>query len=215
MKGRSPWNKTSVRKKDVYGLLLKFGGEARWKDLKANLKELGWGPTTLKQTLDQMVGEGSVVKEARLGEKGPEAWYRVQIKDGDIWEPLERAIAEEKETLPSMAEIADAIRKRLQLLEDKEREAFLRTEIRKIIDMARDVCAALFYMQARGAKKMGKEESLSVFDYIFDLAFKKQIKEYIEICMEYPEHTMVVVDSLLARLSLKESEQRLRNLKEI
>ncbi len=47
MKGRSPWNKTDVRKRDAYGLLLKLGGEARWKDLKANLEELGWGPTTL------------------------------------------------------------------------------------------------------------------------------------------------------------------------
>ena len=55
MRGRSPYNKPSVRIKEAHDLLLKLGGEARWKDLKANLKELGWGPTTLKQTLDQMI----------------------------------------------------------------------------------------------------------------------------------------------------------------
>jgi len=208
MKGRSPFNKTSVRKTDVYRLLLELGGEARWKQLRGNLRKLGWGPTTLKETLDRMVEEGSVIKEARLGAKGPEAWYRVQTRDTDIWGPFERVLAEEK--VPSMEQIADGIHKRLQLLADKEREVFLRTELRKILDMARDTCAALFYMQARSAKKTGKEQSLNVFDYIFDVVFKKQIKEYLEICLEYPEITMIVVDSLLTGLPEKESKLRVR-----
>lgn len=206
MKGRSPHNK--FRKTDVYRLLLELGGEARWKDLKANLEKLGWGPTTLKQTLDQMVEEGSVIKEARLGAKGPEAWYRVQIKDTDIWEPFEKALAEGK--VPSMEQIADGIHKKLQLLEDKEKEVFLSRELRKILDMARDTCAALFYTEARSAKKTDKEQSLNVFDYIFDVVFKKQIKEYLEICLEYPEITMIVADSLLTGLPEKESRQRVR-----
>ena len=52
MKGRSPLNRPSIRKTDVYKLLLNLGGEARWKDMEMKLKELGWGPTTLKQVLD-------------------------------------------------------------------------------------------------------------------------------------------------------------------
>ena len=58
MKGRSPSNIPGVKKKDLHNLLLELGGEARWKDLKNNARiTLHWGPTTLKQTLDQMVRE--------------------------------------------------------------------------------------------------------------------------------------------------------------
>lgn len=88
MKGRNPLNRPSVRKTDVYKLLLNLGGEARWKDMELKLKDLGWGPTTLKQVLDEMVKDGSIIKEARLGVRGPEAWYSVVIKDDDIWEPV-------------------------------------------------------------------------------------------------------------------------------
>ena len=59
MKGKSPFNKPSLRKTEVYKLLLKLGGEAQWKDLKDKLDKLGWGPTTLKQTLDEMVEEAT------------------------------------------------------------------------------------------------------------------------------------------------------------
>ncbi|MCW3977560.1 MAG: hypothetical protein NWE77_06475 [Candidatus Bathyarchaeota archaeon] len=155
-----------------------------------------------------MVEEGSVIKEAKLGAKGPEAWYRVQTKDTDIWEPFEKALAEEK--VPSTEQIAEGIHKRLKLLADKEKEVFLRTELRKILDMARDTCAALFYVQARSAKKTDKEQSINVFEYIFDVVFKKQIKEYLQICLEYPETTMIVVDSLLTGLPEKESRQRVQ-----
>jgi len=191
-----------VRKAGVYRLLLRLGGEARWKHLKANLRELGWGPTTLKQVLDQMVEEGSVIKEARLGAEGAEVWYRVQVKDDDVWEPFKRALKEGKEA--SMQPIAATIRKRLEQLEGKEKEVFLKSQLRKILEMARDTCAALFYMEARGAKKLGKHETLTLFDYVFDTIFKEQIKEYLEIFLEYPEDGMEVVDSLLKEAAEKE-----------
>jgi len=202
MRGRSPFNNLSVRKRDVYRLLLKLDGEARWKDLKANLKDLGWGPTTLKQTLDEMIMEGSVIKEARLGAKGPEAWYRVQIKDSDIWEPLRKALAEGKDT--SMKQIADGIRKKLQQLKGKEKEVFLKRQLRRIVVMARDTWTGLFHMEAKAAKNYGKRESLIIFDYLFDTIEKKLMKEYLEICLEYPEYTMEVTASLLREAGEKE-----------
>ena len=75
MKGRSPFNRPSVKKADLYKLLLSLGGKARWKQLRGKLKDLTWGPTTLKKTLDQMVTEGKIKKEAVAGDKGPEVWY--------------------------------------------------------------------------------------------------------------------------------------------
>ena len=81
MKGRSPWNRPSIKKHDAYKLLLQLGGKARWKDLEAHRSELGWGPTTLKQTLDELVEDGSVMKEARLAKSGgPEVWYHAEEK---------------------------------------------------------------------------------------------------------------------------------------
>jgi len=80
LKGRSEWNKSSIKKRYAYELLLRLGGGARWKDLEANRSKLGWGPTTLKQTLDKLVADGDVFKEARLGEKGPEVWYHAKVK---------------------------------------------------------------------------------------------------------------------------------------
>jgi predicted transcriptional regulator len=81
MKGRSPWNRPSIKKQDAYKLLLQLGGKARWKDLEAHRSELGWGPTTLKQTLDELVKDGSVMKEARLAKSGgPEVWYHAEEK---------------------------------------------------------------------------------------------------------------------------------------
>jgi predicted transcriptional regulator len=81
MKGRSPWNRPSIKKHDAYKLLLQLGGKARWKDLEAHRSKLGWGPTTLKQTLDELVKDGSVMKEARLAKSGgPEVWYHAEEK---------------------------------------------------------------------------------------------------------------------------------------
>ncbi len=140
-------------------------------------------------------------------------WYKVQIKDSDILEPLDKALAEGKKV--SMKEIAVGIQKKLPQLKEQEKEVFLKEQIRKIVDMARDSCTALFYMAARGAKKTGTQTALSVFEYTFDLVFKKHITEYVELCIEYPEHTMVITDSLLTGLSEKESEKRLRFYQEI
>jgi len=213
MKGRSIWNNPSIRKRDIYRLLLKLNGEARWKDLKANLKDLGWGPTTLKQTLDDMVEEGSVIKEARLGAKGPEAWYRVQIKDDDIWAPFKRAL--DKEEAVSMEQIRQGIKDKAQKLTGKEREVFLKAEMRRIAEMTRDAVLAELYMAAKGAfKKMEKTKLLIIFDYLFDVVLKKHVKEYMKIFMDYPEQSMeVLLDFLITEEDKKEEALRAEGLR--
>ncbi|MEM2099564.1 MAG: hypothetical protein QXU99_07515 [Candidatus Bathyarchaeia archaeon] len=212
MKGKTPWNKPSIKKTDMYRLLLDLGGEARWKDLKANLKKLGWGPTTLKQTLDEMVKEGSVIKEARLGPKGPEAWYKVQIKDRDIWTPFEEAI---NSGITSLEQVVQGMREKAEKLEVKEREVFLKAQMQKLAEMARDSILALFYMMAKGAfKKDERTMLLAIFNYLFDSVYKKQIKEYAEILMDYPKQSLeALLDLLIADKDKREEALRAEGLK--
>jgi hypothetical protein len=212
LRGRSPFNNKYTRKKDVYELLLTLGGEARWKDLKMNLKKLGWGPTTLKKTLDAMVEEGSLVKEARLGAKGPEAWYKVKIKDSDIWEPLEVGVHEGKPV--SVREIAQRIRERSKTLQGEEKEVFLKNQMRRVVEITTDTLCAFLYMQARGALKLGKSESLKMFDYVFDVILKKQMKEHTEMLLDHPRHSMEILLNILIRDKDKREEAlRLEGLK--
>jgi predicted transcriptional regulator len=80
MRGRNATNKLRFRKEDVYKLLLRLGGEARWRDLESHLPDLQMGPTMLKNTLDSLIEEGAVRKEARATKKGPEVWYIAKVQ---------------------------------------------------------------------------------------------------------------------------------------
>lgn len=77
MKGNTPYNKYSYRKEDLLKLFHRLNGEVRWKTLKEHLKELKWGPTTLKRVLDEMIKEDILMREARLSERGSEVWYKL------------------------------------------------------------------------------------------------------------------------------------------
>ena len=241
MKGKSPWNKPSIKKTDMYQLLLDLGGEARWKDLKANLKKLGWGPTTLKQTLDEMIEEGSIIKEARLGPKGPEAWYSVVIKDYEIWEPLLKSISDEisttAETLKttkekkenvsmeeltqlineikdtSMAQVGQRIREKAEQLKAPEREVFLKRQMQKITQLALEELQALIYMEARAVWKSGREKS-SFIHSILSIIFNNHLEEYLKVLVAYPECTMeVLLDQMIKDKDKKEEALRAEGLK--
>lgn len=199
MRGRSPFNKPQIRKTDVYRLLLKLGGEARWKDLKANLKQLGWGPTTLKQTLDEMITERSIVKEARLGKKGPEVWYKIMMLDEDIWKPFKDRLERVETSLePLIKNIGD----KAQSLEGIERKMFLKAQMRKIAKMAADSVLAYQYLYLNGIyKNIAKDKISIIANYLFDTILKEQISEYSEILAKYPEESIEAISELL-----KESE---------
>ena len=201
MRGRSPFNKPPVRKTDVYRFLIKLGGEGRWKDLKAHLKEFGWGPTTLKRTLDEMIEEGSIYKEARLGRAGPEAWYITKVKDTDIWDAIKR------EYVP-FEQLVLGIQNTLQELEGKqeEKEVFLKRQLQKLVRMPMDAYAALVFMVTGGVKngKITRSESLRVFDYLYDTVLKNTAKEPLQFCLEYPQHALEVIDQMLREAAEKE-----------
>jgi DNA-binding HxlR family transcriptional regulator len=193
MRGRSPHNKPSVRKKEAYELLLKLDGEARWKDLKANLKELGWGPTTLKQTLDQLVEEKTIIREARLGTKGAEVWYRITtemdlLKPTIVWKPsimLEAWIAQ--------------IRENVQQLDGKEREIFLRDHLHQIVYASMKFLVGHFLLTLRNAevRRLNESETLLAFDYHFDYLVKQPDKLVLQFLLEYREYAMEVLDQIM------------------
>jgi len=103
MKGRSPFNRPTAKRDALYRLLLKHDGKARWTQLKTHLKDLGWGPTTLKQVLDDLIDDKKVRKEAVAGEKGPEIWYLL-TEEGkrDI---VDSILADHKETIIILKEV--------------------------------------------------------------------------------------------------------------
>jgi len=223
MKGRSPLNRPSIRKTDVYKLLLNLGGEARWKDMEMKLKELGWGPTTLKQVLDEMVEEGSLKKEARLGVRGPEAWYTVVIKDDDIWAPLLKSVGTADEMGSNMA-------KELRNVKEQGKEQISLDELAEMVKEIKDTSIEQVSanigkrgQQLKGAERgvflraqMRKiahlaveelqslmymeakscrlsKEKLSYTHFMLSTIFNKHLEEYLEVLNSYPEYTMEVL----------------------
>ncbi len=200
MKGRSPWNKPDTRKANVYKLLIQSGGEARWKTLKAHLQELRLGPTTLKQTLDKLVNEGSVTKEARLGKEGAEVWYKIQIKVDELWSRLERDTAEGLESPDSpdlRLGLFSAIREKAARLEGVEKDAYLFDQMLRIIKMASEGYIAYLYLYVRGAQFNDREQLDHAFDYIASEALLRETKTYQKFLSEYPKPSLRAIHSLL------------------
>ena len=200
MKGRTQWNKPSFRKTDVYKLLIKLGGNARWKHLKTHLKELGWGPTTLKQTLDEMVNEGSVTKEAIAGDEGPEVWYKIRIGESAVWKLFQEFLKNEK-GMPTFEEIMQAIQKRAQKREKNEREGLLRGELRELFETARELYTVQFCL---GADEMiyRPEGASTYINYGFEFLKDETIK-YMQVFREYREISASLVVDMLNEVAAK------------
>jgi hypothetical protein len=191
MKGRSPFNKPSSRKKDLYELLFKLGGEARWKDLDANLKQLGWGPTTLKQTLDQMVKDRSIIKEARLGAKGAEVWYRTLI----AWLPTPK----DRELTDLFGEMITSTRDAAKKLQGKQREEYLLDTLRMYVIgvMRTHISHLLLILRQAQIHKLNYSEALQSFDLSLDAAIKLEDKVLLGLLLEYGEYSMEAIDQIL------------------
>lgn len=199
MKGRAVWNKPSIKKTDVYKLIVKLGGKARWTHLKAHLNELGWGPTTLKQTLDVMVKEGSVVKEAIAGSKGPEIWYKLPKSKVDFWILLYQGdeIIRESAFFESLTleKVAEALRKKVEAFEEGERKVLIANFLRDLVEKATEAYKASIY---RGAydflyKQSGAATHVDAsLDILKDMAL-----EIVRIFQEFPDAGKQVVTGVL------------------
>jgi len=194
LKGRTVWNKPSIRKTDVYKLIVKLGGKARWTHLKAHLKELGWGPTTLKQTLDEMVNEGSIIKEAVAGDRGPEIWYRLPKRDSGVWR-LFPETAERSACVPSFEEIKKTLEEKTKGLGRSEREVFLRDALRELVETAAEIYTVMLCL---GADELvhRRPGAVTYIDASFDIV-KEATLEIMHAFLEYPEAGAgTVVDAL-------------------
>jgi len=199
LKGRTVWNKPSIKKTDVYKLIVKLGGKARWTHLKAHLKELGWGPTTLKQTLDEMVKEGSVFKEAIAGSKGPEIWYKLSKSKVDFWILLyqgDEIIRESAFFEPlTLEKVAEALREKVEAFEEGERRGFIANFLQDLVEKAAGAYKASIY---RGAydflyKQPGAATHVDAsLDILKGLAL-----EIMQIFQEFPDAGKQVVTVML------------------
>ena len=201
MKGRSPYNRPSVRMKELYELLHRLNGESRWKNLKANLKELGWGPTTLKNTLDQMIQSKIIIREARLGDKGAEVWYKLKTKN-DYYIPTlaGKPTIELTGYSDSIDSWIDSTRERAQQLEGKEKGNFLREVLRRMlweVTMYSPLCHFLFALKNVKIDNYSEQETLLNFDLEFDQYIKKTDKSMMKLLLEYPDYAIEILDQFM------------------
>lgn len=217
MKGRSPHNRPGVRKNDIYGLLLDMGGEARWKDLKDKARAtLHCGPTTLKQTLDQLIEDKSVVREARLKKKGAEVWYRTitqldLLKPTIVWKPTVQFKPHEDILDKSYNHIREEARK----LEGKKKEDFLRDQLYRfvLITVRSHIGQLLVALRTAEVHKLNNSEALQAFDLNFDYSVRRLDGLLLGLLLEYREYSMEVIDQIL-REPFKPASLPPRSMKE-
>jgi hypothetical protein len=196
MKGRSPFNKPTKRKDEIYQLIVQVGGEARWKTLKAHLNELRLGPTTLKQALDEMVKEQSITKEARLGPDGAEVWYKL---DTSVDEWATRNIDRTSEDAEYMQEMFDEIKKKAAKLNGKDKDEYLQAQMRKIIKVASETYIKFIGSFVRPAQFNDKAKLFQIFDYYFYYVLINDTKIFQNILSDYPSIGLKAIQSYLIK----------------
>jgi len=201
MKGRSPWNKPSQRKADIYKLLIQVGGEARWKTLKAHLEELRLGPTTLKQTLDEMVKEQSITKEARLGTEGAEVWYKIEHPlVNNVWENFlqkNNESCEDQNKPDALLQMFEDIKTNASKLKGKEKENYLQTQMQHVVKTASEAYVAFLSLHVRSAQFADSKKLSQIFDYLWSDLLLNDTKAFQKILGEYPTISLKAIEIFL------------------
>ena len=203
MKGRTVWNKPSKRKAEIYQLLVRIGGEARWKTLKAQLDELQLGPTTLKQTLDEMVKEESITKEARLGTEGAEVWYIIQyplVKD--VWANFIKhndAQIEDHSKPDALLQMFEDIKANASKLEGKKKDDYLKEQMQQVVKAASEAFVAFLSLHVRNAQYYDSPKLSYAFDYLWADLLLKDTKTFQKILGEYPTISLREIHSFLMK----------------
>jgi hypothetical protein len=196
MKGRSPWNKPTQRKADIYKLIVQVGGEARWKTLKAHLDELRLGPTTLKQALDEMVNEQSLTKEARLGPDGAEVWYKL---DTTVDEWSTRNFNRTSEDAEYVQEMFDETKKKAAKLKGKDKDDYLQAQMLKIVNIASEAYIEFIGRFVRAAQFNDKAKLFQIFEYCFFYVLINDTKIFQNILSDYPSISLRAIQSYLIK----------------
>jgi len=197
MKGRSPLNTQKNRKKDVYALLVRVGGNARWKTLKAHLEELRLGPTRLKQTLDELVKEQSITKEARLGPDGAEVWYKIPQTLDEVWINFQKNASLKN---PNALELLlKDIKEKTSRLKGKEKSDYIQTQMQEVVKNARDSYISFMSIYLRGAKYGDIAQMDHAYDYILSDVIVKETRLFQKILAEYPDFSLRAIYSYLLK----------------
>jgi hypothetical protein len=200
VKGRSKFNDPIKRKAEIYQLIVRAGSEARWKTLKAHLEELRLGPTTLKQALDEMITEGSITKEARLGTEGAEVWYKIATKLDAIWgnpeKNMQQAESNQKEAY-TLDQYYKEIKEKASTLNDKEKTDYLQTQMEIVFENAMESYAQYLGSYVRGAQWANPTELDYVFNYYINSVFLEDTALYQKILAEYPIGSLRAIHSFL------------------
>ncbi len=200
MKGRSKFNNPKTRKAEIYQLIVREGTEARWKTLKTHLEELRLGPTTLKQTLDEMITEGSITKEARLGTEGAEVWYKIATKLDAIWGNPEKNMQQAESILKeayTLDQYYKKIKEKASTLNDKEKTDYLQTQMEIVFENAMESYAKYLGSYVRGAQWANPTELDYVFNYYINSVFLEDNALYQKILAEYPIGSLRAIHSFL------------------
>ena len=200
MKGRSPFNTPKQRKKDIYQILVQTGGEARWKTLKAHLKELQMGPTTLKQTLDKMYNEGSIIKEPRLGPKGAEVWYKIttDLDEVGINQKKNTQQTENGQNEPySLDQYYKDLKEKASQLKGKEKSDYLQTQMGTVFEQAMEMYAQYLSCYVRGAQFTNLAKLDYIFDYYINGVFLEDNRFYQKMLAEYPAGSLRAIHGFL------------------
>jgi hypothetical protein len=180
--------------------LLEIGGESQWKNLKALARtRLHWSPTTVKKTLDQLIEKKQIVKEARLGSKGAEVWYRIKtpadlLKPIIIWRPTLQY-----EKPPGLDKRFSFIRETAQKLEGKKKKAFLREILHRVLFAVFLGHMGQFLIALRTAEvnKSEKAEALLSFNLSFDYLIRQVDELLFDLLLDFRKTSMEVIDQIL------------------
>jgi len=204
MRGRSPFNKPDVRKREVFSLLSGLGGRSRWRDLEVGARKSQMGPTTLKRTLDDMEEEGTIYREARLGPKGPEAWYILQLTKDEVWQRLQ-----EKPIGKRVAETHGAL-SRAQGDDARQREILSR-ELPSLISAYQMMH---LYALQRAVREENIEDVLRLYGYIYTTFLIDEAAAILGLCLNWPEvahialeHTQTLLEDALHPITFPEEAE--------
>ena len=204
MKGNTEYNKPKTRKAEIYQLIFRVGGEARWKTLKAHLNELRLGPTTLKQTLDEMVKEQSITKEARLGPDGAEIWYKIPQTVDEVWINFQKNASLKN---PNSFELLHKdIKEKTSRLKGKEKNDYIQTQMQEVVKNARDSYISFMSIYLRGAKYGDPAQMDQAYDYVLSDVLVKETRFFQKILAEYPDFSLRAIYSYLLKDKTKLDE---------
>jgi hypothetical protein len=219
MKGRSPFNK--LRKEELHKYLMEKE-KVRWTLILSDFRKLKWGPTTLKETLDDMVKDGIIYREIKDSQKGPEVWYCLslpKLQGKKVFEKQKKGFAGNIELFPleELKAIEPSFRRgifplMLQLYLAQFINYFFLTALTKFREPT--------FPKANEILQFASE-------YSFDIAFRDGFQRLVNFVLAFPEDTQYAIAKMMDipymtawvegrdEELLKETDEVLKKLKEL